>query len=150
VRKVLQVLIVSLSLPCVAWATCCSTISSGPTAWVPVFSKTGCVGQASKATYGGTANIKTDNTYLYQTSVTHVAKLWLAPVGADPSFVASRLGTTGLGCNTTTTVATWTQTVPCVCVQGYLYYSGYSITTAPCQTMASETTTVTSGFATAP
>src|SRR3954469_23416706 len=117
-RKIPIVLLASAAWPCVALAVCCSSLTSGPTAWAPTSAKAGC-GPAFKATYGGTTNVQAGAENIYMTTVQQTAKLYQTVPGRPNALVASR-GPIGsdIRCNANTGVALLTTTPTCAILKG--------------------------------
>lgn len=150
-RKTLLTPILALAWPVAAWAACCTSVASGPTAWLPEFVHGKCTMKSNVANYGGTANLRTDATATGTTAVTEIARLKVSPPAPNPDAVmASRTVQETLNCNATTSVSIWTTTPTCVAISGSRYFVEYSIWTAPCGGQNGQTTTVTSSIVTCP
>jgi hypothetical protein len=150
VRKILIALSLSLLIPtAVCWSVCCTSITAGPTAWAPEYSKVGCAA-ASKASYGGTANVQADATNLYMSTIVVTSKVMSTAAGRSPVAAGSQVLGRDVRCNAETVVASWTTTPSCVIPRGTMCFTRWSVATTACATAPAQTVTVDSAVTTSP
>lgn len=151
--KKLILIVLSLSLailPAVSWAVCCASISAGPVAYAPEFSKVGC-SRSAKVSYGGNANIQCDPLVVPPaTTVIETSKLYVVVAGMGDALAASKVYNTDVRCGANTIVATFTQTPGCSVLSGQQCYSQYTIKTTACASSPAQTVTVNGASATCP